>query len=592
MQSSRKSSLPDKQALATALVRQRIRANLALWALANFRLERGPFRFDGHEYLRDIYACENRKVVVQKSAQCGISTWLIARAFWLAKEWARRVLYLFPAQHQLAKFVADRVDRAINDSPNIRAAVRHRDGELVTKARDQVGLKHIGDGAVYFAGSKTVLDVLAAPIDNVMIDELDFCVTEHLDKVERRLGHSTYKGMQKVSTPTIDEVGINAEYLKSDRRVWEVPCPECGEYQEMRFFGDVFASPEDREPRDAEAAEVLAGVAVTEELEWEWLLAGLGRDVRVYCRRCGASLNRLGPGRWTPQNARSVVPGFKISKLMSSTNAVAELVCAYLKAIGNPTKTEVFYNFDLGEPYTQKGARVDSTMLDRCRVEGYLMPSVSDGPCTAGVDVGTKLNVRVSELMGNAGGGATVRRAVFIDALDTFDEVADLMARYRIKGMVVDHDPERRTVEDFAARFPGRVFLAEYDTHPRGAGWLKEGEGWPASRVVKLDRTASLDVSGQDVLERRDVLPANAREIPDYYEQMCAPVRVLEDAPDGNKRAVYREGGKPDHYRHAVNYDRAALEVLRVFGGLEPPKVYDRDESVLCTETTTLGLGS
>jgi hypothetical protein len=557
--------LPDKQALATALVRQRIRANLALWALANFRLERGPFRFDGHEYLRGIYTCGSRRIVVQKSAQCGISTWLIARAFWLAKEWARRVLYLFPAQHQLAKFVADRVDRAINDSPNIRAAVRHRDGELVTKARDQVGLKHIGDGAVYFAGSKTVLDVLAAPIDNVIIDELDFCVQEHLDKVERRLGHSSYKGMQKVSTPTVDEVGINAEYLKSDRRVWEVPCPECGEYEEMRFFGDVFASPEDREPRDAEAAEVLAGAADLKELESEWLLAELGRDVNVYCRHCGAPLNRLVGGRWTAQNPRSVVPGFKISKLMSSTNHVAELVCAYLKAVGNPTKTEVFYNFDLGEPYTHKGARVDYAMLDRCRVEGYLMPSVCDGACTAGVDVGAKLHVRVSELVGDTATGATVRKAVFIDALDTFDEVAALMARYKIRAMVVDHQPETRATEDLAARFPGRIFLAEYDTHPRGAGWLKEGPDWPLSRVIKLDRTASLDESGEDILERRDLLPANARDIPDYYEQMRAPVRVLEDAADGNKRAVYREGGKPDHYRHAVNYDRAAMEIIQTY---------------------------
>jgi len=565
MQLSKKLSSPDRQALARALVRQRIRANLALWALANFRLERRPFRFDGHEYLREIYACRSRRIVVQKSAQCGVSTWLICLAFWLAKEHALRVLYLFPAQHQLAKFVADRVDRAINDSPSIKAAVRHKDGELVTKARDQVGLKHIGDGAVYFAGSKTVLDVLAAPIDNVIIDELDFCEQEHLGKVDRRLGHSSYKGMQQVSTPTIDELGINAEYLKSDRRFWEVPCPVCGEYQEMRFFGDVFANPEDRQPRDTDAAAVLAGVTDPKELEWDWLLAELGRDVNVYCKACGAPLERLASGRWTPQNLRSVVPGFKISKLMSSTNAVAELVCTYLKAIGNPTKTEDFYNFDLGEPYTPKGARVDYAMLDRCCLDGYLMPSVNDAACTAGVDVGARLHVRVSEVTGDTAAGATVRKAVFIGTLDTFDEVAELMARYKVRAMVVDHLPETRATEDFAARFPGRVFLAEYDTHPRGAGWLKEGPDWPASRVIKLDRTASLDVSGQDILECRDLLPANAREIPEYYNHMTAPVRVLEDAPDGNKRAVYREGGKPDHYRHAVNYDRAALEMLGTF---------------------------
>jgi hypothetical protein len=499
---------------------------------------------------------------VQKSAQCGVSTYLICLALWLAMEHALRVLYVFPAREQLRKFVADRVDKIINESPNVKAAVRHQDGELVAKRRDQTWLKHVGPGAIYFAGSKSVLDSLAAPIDDVIIDELDFCVQDHLGKVERRLGHSEYKGLQKISTPTIDEVGINAEYLRSDRRVWEVPCPACGEYREMRFFSQVFADPETREPRDPEAAELLAGVT---EYDWEWLQRELGRDVYVYCPKCGAPINRLAPGRWTPQNPNSAIAGFKISKLMSSTNSVAELACTHLEAIGNPTKTEDFHNFDLGEPHTQKGAKVDSTMLDRCRLDGYLMPSVSDMACTAGVDVGAKLHARVSELVGDTATGATIRKAVCIDALDTFDEVAALMARYNIRAMVVDHQPETRATEELAARFPARVFLAEYDTRKRGSGWLREGEGWPASRIVRLDRTASLDESGEDILECRDLLPANAREIPEYYEHMTAPVRVLEDAADGNKRAVYREGGKPDHYRHACNYDRAALEIIRTY---------------------------
>jgi hypothetical protein len=562
MGSSRKLSSPDKQALARALVKQRIRENLALWALANFRLERGPFRFDGHEYLRAIYAYKGRRLVVQKSAQCGISTHLICRAFWLAKEFGLRVLYVFPAKSQLSSFVADRVDRAINDSPAIKSTVRHLDGELVAKRRDQVGLKHLGEGAIYFVGSKTVLDVLAMPIDDVVIDELDFCEQDHLGKVERRLGHSSYKGMQKVSTPTLDDVGINAEYGLSDMRAWEVACPKCGEAQELKFFGNVYADAEGKVLLDEDAAAALGSAEVT---GWQSLINALDRDVRVYCRECGAPMDRLAAGAWQPRQPGRETAGFKISKLMSAMNSVAELVWTHARAQGNQTALQDFFNFDLGEPYTPTGARIDATMLDRCRLDSYLMPSVSDAACTAGVDVGAKLHVRVSEITGDTVAGVTVRKAVFIDALDTFDEVAQLMARYGVRAMVVDHDPERRAAEDFAARFPGRVFLAEYDTHPRGAGWLKEGPDWPLSRVIKLDRTASLDESGQDILERRDLLPANAREIPDYYEQVCAPVRVLEDAADGNKRAVYREGGKPDHYRHAVNYDRAAMEIIQTY---------------------------
>ncbi|MCA9283318.1 MAG: phage terminase large subunit family protein, partial [Phycisphaerales bacterium] len=38
-----------------------------------------------------------------------------------------------------------------------------------------------------------------------------------------------------VSTPTDEGVGIHARYTKSDQAHWEVPCPHCGKYQELRF---------------------------------------------------------------------------------------------------------------------------------------------------------------------------------------------------------------------------------------------------------------------------------------------------------------------------------------------------------------------
>ena len=54
-------------------------------------------------------------------------------------------------------------------------------------------------------------------------------------------------------------------------------------------------------------------------------------------------------------------------------------------------------------------------------------------------------------------------------------------------------------------------------------------------------------------------LPANARDVADYYDQMKAPVRVLEQASDGNKVPRYVETGA-DHYAHAENYCAAAFE--------------------------------
>ena len=51
------------------------RRRLVSWVEGLIRLENGqPFSFEGHEYLRGLYADEATRIVVRKAAQLGITT--------------------------------------------------------------------------------------------------------------------------------------------------------------------------------------------------------------------------------------------------------------------------------------------------------------------------------------------------------------------------------------------------------------------------------------------------------------------------------------------------------------------------------------
>ena len=74
-----------------------------------------------------------------------------------------------------------------------------------------------------------------------------------------------------------------------------------------------------------------------------------------------------------------------------------------------------------------------------------------------------------------------------------------------------------------------------------------------ANGIVNLDRTRSLDATLSRFYEELNTLPANAREIKDYYDQLKAPVRTLETKRNGITVARYVEAG-PDHLAHAEDY--------------------------------------
>jgi hypothetical protein len=101
---------------------------------------------------------------------------------------------------------------------------------------------------------------------------------------------------------------------------------------------------------------------------------------------------------------------------------------------------------------------------------------------------------------------------------------------------------------------------------------IDEDEG-----VVNLDRTRTLDEVMAEFIAGSWTLPAYARDVEGYYAHLVAPTRVLEDGPHGQKVAVYRETA-PDHFAHAENYCRVALDLPRAMA-LPPQDGVQKGES-------------
>lgn len=415
-------------------------------------------------------------------------------------------MFLFPADPQLNDFSHARVDPAIVDSSYLSRRVL---------GIDNVGLKQIGKGFVYFRGAQTKTKLKSVDADMVLFDEYDEIPEQAISLAEKRLGHSLLKMKRYASTPTIPDTGIDHLYEKSDKRAWHLKCSHCNEWQPLNFADNV----------DLKSADVI-------------------------CRKCKQPLDRLTRGEWVPEHPGRAMHGYHINKLFCARTDVKELIENSFKT--RSFEIQEFYNSDLGEAYIVPGGRLTDDVIDSC-VDNYHMPGTSER-CTMGVDIGKDINVRISKHKGD------IKHAVYIGTVKEFEQLDVLMNQYDVSMCVVDALPETRKATEFCARFPGRAFRCYYwssDTS-RSEYFAKDED----DQKVTANRTVACDYMVNRLRIRTNRLPRNIKDIPHYYDQMKAPARIFKKDERGNEYAMYVEGNKADHYFHAEVYDEIAYNII------------------------------
>jgi hypothetical protein len=546
------------------LVSSRIKNNLAVWATrpGYYYLENGaPFTFGpGYHYLYDIYADDSREKVIKKSTQCGVSAYGIARSFHAA-EYGRRVIFLQPADGQLGDFVKDRVDSVINYSSHLIRLLRAK-----TRAdADRTGLKRIGRGLIYFRGTGSVNNVISVPADLLIGDEIDFCNITNIELAKERLEASDYQGNERMSTPTIPGYGIDKLYAASDKKRYMIKCGGCGEYVAPDFYKHV-------------VEQIAEGRYELLDRQYK---PGCGRDVNLYCPKCGGVLDRTKPGEWVAESPSVEISGYHITKLIASRKPLAAIVKEFIDAVGDEQAITQFDNCTLGIARMAEGACLTDAILDGCLgTEVITMPrdGVDGGPCVAGIDQSSGRNkhyVVIDRLLDD---GRRLRRYI---GRATWGELEGLLVRYKVTAAVCDIAPETTKAKELQSALGDRdgaiaMYLADYNAGDLGADWYRVKDD-DEHVIVKVDRTQSLDKAASCYTRRPAavILPANASAIArksgeaygTFYKQMGNSVRVYRKNPrTGEFRAVWQDTG-PDHYRHADNYANMAAELVGTVHG-------------------------
>jgi hypothetical protein len=499
--------------------------NVTVGAASLLQIARGCHRTHKNErliipkgnYLHAIYNDTARKIYLKKATQSGISEWMIASAIDRARK-GKNVLYILPTFTLKNLFVQDRINKTIMYTALYKDYLDQNEEKLA----ESTSIKQFDRGTIAFTGSNTPSAFVSYPADSIYIDELDECAQEYLPMAEERQSASEDKTTIHVANPTHVNFGIDAEYKKTDMKKWFTRCTSCGEIIYADFFKHVMM-------------QIDNGAWALRDREWT---PDSDRDIYPICDKCGKPYNRYNRGEWVAQQ-KSKISGYHISKMFSTKVTLLEMVERFDEGLSNPTILQRFYNGDLGEAYTAKGAKIDEMMLDDCCGEYYAVDA-HDGPCIAGIDVGSINNIVIAKL------GEKIQ-VIHMSTIRDFDDLLDVMRRCHVKWFVIDSRPEARESAKIClkARAHGIIgCMCDYTTNKKDLQYSNK------YNTLSIDRTMSLDSLKENIMTKQIVLPQNVRHIEGFYSQMTSSTRIYDEKQDYYKWVE----SEADHYMHAANY--------------------------------------
>lgn len=287
------------------------------------------------------------RVVVQSSAQVGkteIANCVIG--FFIDHD-PSPILIVEPTIDVGKSWSKDRLTPMIRDTKCLSkkvADVKSRDAD------NTVLHKSFHGGHITIAGANSAASLRARPIRIVLCDDIDAfpaSAGSEGDPVSLAAKRTTTFWNRKIglfSTPTDEGASkIEAEYLKSDRRKYYVPCPHCGEFQLLEF--PWIKWPKD-EPQNAHYECRFCEKVITDHDKSRMILHGEWRKHAPDVKR---------------------IAGFWINELYSPWVSFAEVAQKFYAAKDDVQTLKVFKNTSLGESFKQLVAGTNPGQLVRAK---------------------------------------------------------------------------------------------------------------------------------------------------------------------------------------------------------------------------------
>jgi hypothetical protein len=530
----------SKSSAFTAIPQELINESFLLFLLEEWQISSGESRGDKYSFKERPYLLQVAQddfwfQVILKSAQCGITELMVARAIHRLKSWKGNILYAFPALSQLRQLVGARVRPAIESNTNLYP--------LVSGALNLEQIQ-IGKNTLYFRGVQNRRQMITVDASELYIDELDTAVLEAnknnfgnvLYTLEKRLGAAKDPRKFYFSTPSFSGMGIHAEYAGddtnpgSDQREWIVRCRLCGKEQPIDWEYNVI---------DRNQAKTGLSVYVP--------------DVHRVCSACHEefSAEDVMSGRFVSMkpDLSNICHGYHISKLM---NANPNLNQMWMDSL-NPMKEQEFRCSDLGIPFEPKGSKLTDDVLELARNSSkHVVHNSSSDYTYMGVDVGRVLHTTIG--VPTPDGKIKV---LWAGEVPSWSELDAVMKRYNVRFGITDAQPGGLEQKEFCQAHPGRMMAAYYPTYLEATKDVFKDRD---EVIIHVNRTLVMSMVIQAFFNNQVLLPVDIRSVKDYYKMMKAPVKATQDDGKGNMRTYFPPVKMADHYFHSFVYLMSAIE--------------------------------
>jgi len=498
----------------------------------------GRWTFDHHPWAYEMHQAEGDLLIGQKAAQMSYTEWALNTAFYGIDVHGYSVLYVLPASKPDATdFSTGRFDPALENSPHLK--------NLFTDVKN-IHHKRAGFSNLFIRGSRSRSQLKSIPVSIIILDEVDEMKQENIPLVFERTSGQVFKQVLMISTPTIENYGINYYFNQSTMEHYFFKCPFCSRWTELVWPDCLVITAEDLFDSKIKESHLICKECkhlLPHEAKMEWL-----------------SINNA---KWVPSYTDRMSRGFYINQLYSMTVHPYEIAQTFLKAKKDPAAEQEFYNSKVGVPHTVEGAKLTHKDLEDC-VGDY--SQAKDAPpnaiVTMGIDVGADLHYEIDQWFFDQTVATTdinlLAKCKMLrhGTVKNFEDLDSLLRRYHVSFVVIDANPERRKAFEFASRFWGYVRLCFYG---RGIGGKQIHMHDEAELTMSVDRTSWMDCALGRFKNQTITIPVNTEL--EYRKHLMAPTRIYKEDKDGNPVGRYVVGNEADHYAHARTYSEVALKL-------------------------------
>jgi phage terminase large subunit GpA-like protein len=339
--------------------------------------EPGQWRTDRAPYQREILdTVTDRKtetVVIMSSAQVGKTELLLNTLGYHIDYDPAPMLLVQPTDLMAEAFSKDRLAPMVRDSPTLSKKVQEAKSR---KSGNTILHKSFPGGHITMIGANAPSQLASRPIRVVLFDEVDrFPMSaggegDPVSLATKRTTTFWNKKIFMVSTPTNKGISrIELEFESSSQEEWNLPCPHCGELQQLEWER-VKYTVENDEVMDVHGMVCDCCGAIGSEQEWK---------------------RGLLKGKWIAKYPKRIKKrGFHLNEFTSPWKSWTEIINDYLEAKKSNETLRVWWNTALGLSWEEFGD-LDMDELLAKRREMYNLDE-KDVPLntlvlTAGVDV-------------------------------------------------------------------------------------------------------------------------------------------------------------------------------------------------------------